>query len=218
MIEGQPGALRKSSRNGDTGCQWTEFDTALSDWGDSAKNTVRHLLASLRYAHAKQLIDDGVLPLLFPPEHYFTVRPLVANGERKRAQGALALDLAACIWVSLSEDRAAARRVLARKVAYYGHALSPLIWERLDVTQAEFAPITDALMVRRDEESALAMVDERMLAIGVVGGAEEVIARLEPLVAAGVRHLSFGPPLGPNPLAAVELLGTRVLPHFRGIA
>jgi 5,10-methylenetetrahydromethanopterin reductase len=54
-----------------------------------------------------------------------------------------------------------------------------------------------------------------MLRIGVVGGPAEVIARLEPLVEAGVRHLSFGPPLGPDPRRAVELLGRHVLPHFR---
>jgi len=43
-----------------------------------------------------------------------------------------------------------------------------------------------------------------------------VIARIEPLVQAGARHLSFGPPLGPDPLAAVQLLGREVLPFFRG--
>ena len=37
---------------------------------------------------------------------------------------------------------------------------------------------------------------------------------LEPLVAAGVRHLSFGPPLGPQPLEAVRLLGA-VVQHFQ---
>ena len=39
--------------------------------------------------------------------------------------------------------------------------------------------------------------------------------RLGGLVEAGVRHLSFGPPLGPEPLAALELLGREVLPAFR---
>lgn len=160
---------------------------------------------------------DGVLPLLFPPEHYFTVKPYIERGMGKREASAAAseFDFAACIWVSLAEDRAAARRVLAHKIAYYGHALSPLIWERLGVSRDEFEPITRALMVERDEEKAIGMVDERMLAIGVVGDAEDVIARLEPLAETGVTHLSFGPPLGPDPLSAVELLGTRVLPHFR---
>jgi 5,10-methylenetetrahydromethanopterin reductase len=63
-------------------------------------------------------------------------------------------------------------------------------------------------------DKASSLVDERMLRIGVVGGPKEVIERLEPLVAAGARHLSFGPPLGPDPLEAVELLGREVLPYF----
>ena len=158
---------------------------------------------------------DGVLPLLFPPEHYYTVLPYIQEGIAARPPGLGELDFAACIWVSLSEDAGAAREVLADKIAYYGHSLSPLIWQRLGLTREDFEPIEHALTIERDVARAASLVDERMLAIGVVGQAEDVIARLEPLVAAGVRHLSFGPPLGPDPLAAVELLGRRVLPHFR---
>jgi 5,10-methylenetetrahydromethanopterin reductase len=49
----------------------------------------------------------------------------------------------------------------------------------------------------------------------VVGTTADLIPRLEGLVAMGARHLSFGPPLGPDPLNAIELLGRDVLPHFR---
>lgn len=160
-------------------------------------------------------LADGVLPLLFPPEHYFTVKPFIEKGMEIRDSSLQEPDFAACIWVSLSEDADAARRVLANKIAYYGHALSPLILDRLGVSREDLAPITHVMMVERDEEKAMAMVNERMLNIGVVGSAEDVIARLEPLVQAGARHLSFGPPLGPDPLYAIELLGTRVLAHFK---
>lgn len=158
---------------------------------------------------------DGVLPLLFPPEHYFTVKPLIAQGAARRNAKLPPLDFAACVWVSLSADAAAARRALADKIAYYGHALSPLIWSRLGLTQQDFEPITRARIVERNTEKAVSLVDDRMLAIGVVGTDADVIRRLEPLMTAGVTHLSFGPPLGPDPLAAVELLGTKVLPYFR---
>lgn len=164
---------------------------------------------------------DGVLPLLFPPEHYFTVKPFVEQGLALRGSRHANFDFAACIWVSLSEDGNAARRALAQKIAYYGHALSPLIWARLNLTREDFDPITGAMTNQRAEtpEAAMAraisLVDERMLKIGVVGSAEQVIARLAPLVNAGATHLSFGPPLGPDLLYAIELLGTRVLPHFR---
>jgi len=50
---------------------------------------------------------------------------------------------------------------------------------------------------------------------GLVGTAADLIPRLEGLVSMGARHLSFGPPLGPDPLAAIHLLGREVLPRFR---
>jgi len=156
---------------------------------------------------------DGVLPLLFPPEHYFGVVPLVEQGLPQRDLSLGELDFAACIWVSLSEDTESAKRVLARKIAYYGHALGPLILDRLGLTREDFAPIEQAMMVERDEEKAISLVDERMLRIGVVGQPGDVIQRLEPLVDAGASHLSFGPPLGPDPLEAVRLLGA-VIEYF----
>ncbi len=161
-------------------------------------------------------LADGALPLLFPPEHYFGVRPYLEAGAQKRASALPPLDVAACIWVSLAEDMEAARRALAQKIAYYGHALGPLIWERLGLVRADFDAIERAMMVDRDEEAAIARVDDRMLRIGVVGGAGAVIERLEPLVAAGVEHLSFGPPLGPDRLQAIRILGD-VVAHFRNI-
>jgi 5,10-methylenetetrahydromethanopterin reductase len=157
---------------------------------------------------------DGVLPLLFPPEHYYTVRPLVAAGLAGRPAALPELDFAACVWLSLSEDGQAARRALAQKVAYYGGSFGPLLLDQLGLTREDFAPLEHALHVERDEAKALRLVDERMLRVGIVGRPADVIARLEPLVAAGAEHLSFGPPLGPDPLEAVALLG-RVIAHFR---
>jgi len=101
----------------------------------------------------------------------------------------------------------AARRVLAHKIAYYGHALGPLILEQLGLTRDDFRPIEQAIMVERDLEKAIALVDDRMLGIGVVGTEDDVIERLAPLIAAGASHLSFGPPLGPDLREAVEMLG-----------
>lgn len=160
-------------------------------------------------------LADGGLPLLFPPEHYFAVKPLIDKGIARRPSALGKPDIAACIWVSLDEDRQAAERVLKEKIAYYGHALGPLILGRLGLERSDFTAIEHAMMAERDTDKAVGLVDSRMLRIGVVGEPKDVIARLEPLVAAGVEHLSFGPPLGPNPLGAIKLLGHKVLPHFR---
>lgn len=159
-------------------------------------------------------IADGALPLLFPPEHYDTVAPLIAEGAASAGRPVEEIDFAACVWCSIGPDREEAENVLKDKIAYYGHALSPLIWDRLGVTQDDFRPIEHALMTERDPAKARSLVDERMLRIGIAGSPGEVIERLEGLVARGVRHLSFGPPLGPDPKAAIRTLGKEILPRF----
>ncbi|MEM7029015.1 MAG: LLM class flavin-dependent oxidoreductase [Chloroflexota bacterium] len=160
-------------------------------------------------------LADGVLPLLFPPEHYFGVEPLVAQGLANRPSKLSALDFAACIWVSLADDASAARQVLAEKVAYYGYALSPLILERLGLTVSDFDDVRQAVVDENNLAKAATLVDDRMLKIGVMGQPSDLIKRLEPLVDAGVTHLSFGPPLGPNLEKAVYLLGD-VITYFKG--
>lgn len=158
---------------------------------------------------------DGGLPLLFPPEHYATVLPLIQDGARSAGRSLDDLDIAACIWCSISTDQAAAIDALKEKIAYYGHAMSPLIWSQLGLTAADFAPLEHAMMVEQDVNKAKALVTGPMLKIGIVGTAQDLIARLETLVAMGVHHLSFGPPLGPDPLEMIRVVGSAVIPHFR---
>jgi 5,10-methylenetetrahydromethanopterin reductase len=158
---------------------------------------------------------DGVLPLLFPPEHYATVEPFIREGAARAGRSMDDIDLAACVWCSVSADRVAAEEVLKDKIAYYGHALSPLIFERLGLSEGDFRPTERALMTERDPVKARSLVTDRMLPIGIVGTPADLIERMQGLVAMGVRHLSFGPPLGPDPLLAVEAIGREVIPHFR---
>jgi 5,10-methylenetetrahydromethanopterin reductase len=57
-----------------------------------------------------------------------------------------------------------------------------------------------------------------MLSLGVAGDAEEVLARCQALYRLGARHFSFGPPLGPDPLVAIRLLGSQVLPGLASLS
>ena len=159
-------------------------------------------------------IGDGALPLLFPPERYYGAREQVVNGQRRRADVLDDFDFATCIWVSASRDAPAARRVLAQKVAYYGSAMNEAVLAGLGLSKADFAPITRALIEDRCESRAIDLVTDDMLKIGVVGDTGKIIERLEPLVADGAAHLSFGPPLGPDLDEALDILG-EVVRHFR---
>jgi 5,10-methylenetetrahydromethanopterin reductase len=158
---------------------------------------------------------EGGLPLLFPPEHFANVLPLIEQGAKEAGRSLDAIDLAACIWVSLDEDRQTAQAVLKEKIAYYGHALSPTILNQLGLTHNDFTDIEHAAMVENDMAKARSLVTPQMLKIGIAGGVTDLIERLEGLAAMGAKHISFGPPLGPDPAAAIALLGEKVLPHFR---
>jgi len=157
---------------------------------------------------------DGGLPLLFPPELYATALANIRAGAADAGRDLGAIDVAACIWVSVDEDRAAAEDVLREKIAFYGHALSDLILDQLGVSRTEFEPIAQAVQAENDLAKAKALVTDKMLRVGVAGAGRDLITRLEGLVAQGATHLSFGPPLGPDRLAALATLGREVIPHF----
>ena len=159
-------------------------------------------------------IADGGLPLLFPPEHYATALPHIKRGLARAGRSLDDIDLAACIWCSVSADQTAAEAMLADKIAYYGHAMSPLILRRLGLERADFEPIRRAWHVERDLAAARKMVTPRMMRIGIAGTTGALNDRLERLVDLGLRHLSFGPPLGPDIAAAIQAIGTDVIPRF----
>ena len=156
----------------------------------------------------------GALPLLFPPEHYAVASAQVRRGATRAGRDPSAVDVAACVWCSIDGDPDRARRALAAKIAYYGASFSPVLLERASLSLQDFAPI-QAAMARHDVEKAIALVTPAMLALGIAGGADDVVARCAPLVDAGARHVSFGPPLGPDPEVALHVLGTEVVPLLR---
>ena len=147
---------------------------------------------------------DGVLPLLYPPERYAIVRPQVLSGAGSRT-----VDLPACFWVSISDDAAAGRAALAEKLAYYGPSIPAEVLAPAGLRPQDFGP---AAALAHDGQVAAGLIDDRMLALGVAGDAADVLARCRALRRLDAKHLSFGPPLGPDPVAAIRLLGEAVLP------
>lgn len=159
-------------------------------------------------------VADGGLPLLFPPEHYKTAISYIREGAEQAGRDVSSLDVAACIWCSISDDYDAALDVLKEKIAYYGHALSPVILENLGLTRDDFTDIERAVMAEHNMAKAKALITEPMLRIGIAGTTHDLIRRLEALIGMGVEHISLGPPLGPDPLVMIQSVGREVLPYF----
>ncbi|CAN5624475.1 5,10-methylenetetrahydromethanopterin reductase [soil metagenome] len=159
-------------------------------------------------------VADGALPLLFPPEHYPVASTQAADGARAPGRDPDEVDVAACVWVSIDDDPDRARLALADKIAYYGPSFAPYLLARSGLSPADFAPVAESLR-RHGPAAAARTVTPAMLRLGIAGTAAEVVDRCRGLVGQGARHLSFGPPLGPDPLAAVRALGRDVLPALR---
>jgi len=217
-VEQSTAAIRKLLRN-----ERASVDSTFLHWTEEAylRFTANRRIPIYLGAMSPRMLGaigqwaDGGLPLLFPPEHFANVLPYIEAGARRAGRSLDDIDVAACIWCSIASDRAAAVDALKEKIAYYGHALSPLIWQQLGLSGADFTAIEQAIMAENDLDKAKSLVTEPMLRIGIVGTPDDLIQRLEKLVAMGARHLSFGPPLGPDPLKALQLICDNVLPHFR---
>ncbi|TCO47402.1 LLM class flavin-dependent oxidoreductase [Actinocrispum wychmicini] len=150
---------------------------------------------------------DGVLPILFPPETAPEIVRWVRAGGEAVVSG--------CVWVSVADDPAVAGDLIRPTIAFFGPYLSGRDLALAGLTEADFAPVA-AAMRTGGVDAAARLVTDDMLRLAVVGTPAEVGARLAGLIDAGVTELSLGGPLGPDPAAAIRLLGTEVLPALRG--
>ena len=160
-------------------------------------------------------IADGVLGLSFPPERAPAAAALVRKGAEAAGRDPVAIDVPACFWCSIDDDPERAARPLAEKLAYYGPSISAVQLADAGLSPADFVPAA-AAMEAGDPAGARRLISDRMLRLGIAGDAAAVLERCRGLVASGTTHLSFGPPLGPDPVGAVGLLGRDVLPALRG--
>ena len=159
-------------------------------------------------------IADGVLALSYPPERAAASAQVVRDAARAAGRDPETIDIPACFWVSVDDDLERAQTELALKLAYYGPSISAPLLAEAGLRPEDFEPAARAL--DRDGPAAAAkLITDDMLRLGIAGDSDDVVARCRGLIAAGATHLSFGPPLGPEPLAAVALLGDAVLPRLR---
>lgn len=158
-------------------------------------------------------IGDGSLPMITPPESAAYMVPainkgLVANPARDDYV------ISGCAWLSLSDTRQAAADNMRKMVAYFGPYLEDPALSAIGLSRADFAGIAGLVDAGRYDE-AYALVTDDMLRLGIVGRAADVVQQIESLAALGIHEVNLGGPLGPDPEAAIRLMGEHVIPHFR---
>ncbi|NDK89068.1 LLM class flavin-dependent oxidoreductase [Gordonia desulfuricans] len=160
---------------------------------------------------------DGALPLCLPPRHVFSAMKEISTGAADKGRDIADIDIAACVWASIADDRDEARRAMAHQIALYSGSLPAAVLAEHGLDPDEFAH-TQRLLDTEGVDAAIASVTDGMLGLGIVGGVDDVIAQCSELIEAGARHISFGPPIGADPLHALGLIGTTVLPELRRLA
>ena len=161
-------------------------------------------------------VADGALPLCLPPRHVYGVMDQIGAAAEQAGRDIDDMDIAACVWVSIADDRDEARWLLARHIALYSGSLSTAALEANGLDPEEFARcqamVSDG---RLDDAIRFALGTDTMLDLGIVGGPSDVVEQCGALIDAGVKHVSFGPPMGPDTDASLRILGEKVLPALR---
>jgi 5,10-methylenetetrahydromethanopterin reductase len=159
-------------------------------------------------------IGDGSLPLVMPPDAAQGVVEAVHAGARRAGRDPAEVDIAACVWVSVAADGAAAAASLRPIIAYFAPYFLDEQLAPVGLTREAFEPVRRAVAAGHYDRAAAAVTDD-MLRLAIVGTPEDAIAAIERLAAAGVTQVCVGGPLGPDPAEAVRLMGERVIPAFR---
>lgn len=159
-------------------------------------------------------IGDGSQPMITPPQAARRVVEWIERGVARADRDRTRFVISGCGWLSLSADRRAAADKMRDMIAYFGPYLEDEALATVGLSRADFVSIK-ACIDQRDREGARALVTDDMLKLGIVGTPTEVITQIEALGAAGLDEIGFGGPLGPDPQAAIDLLGRAVIPYFR---
>ena len=159
-------------------------------------------------------VCEGSLPMITPPESAPRMVAAIRRGMAAAGRPEDSVDIAGCVWFSVSENAKAAQDTIRKIVAYFGPYLEDEALNTIGVSVRDFDQVKDR-MAAGDFSAAEALVSDRMLDLAVVGTPKQVIPRIQAMIEAGLTQISVGGPLGPDPRRTIELLGDQVLPYFR---
>lgn len=151
---------------------------------------------------------------LWNPDYVPIIRENIEIGARRAGRDPDEIEIIAGPLCSIAADRERARQAARRVLAVYLPYLHPMT-EVAGVPEAEIRKVREAAAAGDFERGASYVSDRSIAKCSVTGTPEEVIPQIEAMAAAGVTHVAFGHPLGPDFDEALDLLGREVLPHFR---
>ncbi len=159
-------------------------------------------------------IGDGSIPMVAPPEAAPRVVEKILAGATRSGRKRTDLRIVAFVWLSVDDDRQAARNALRPVVAYFGHYLDAEDLALVGLGVHDFDAVHEAVIAGR-RDVAEGLVTEEMLALGIAGNPQECLEKLEMLADVGVDEVSMGGPLGPDPHKALHTIATKIAPQLK---
>ncbi len=148
------------------------------------------------------------------PAHIAELRSQFILGAEAAGRDTSAIEIIAGPLTSIDEDPAAAEDVIRGMLALLQPFLAPMTFAA-GITQEE-VDVAYAAHVAGDFELAKSLVtDKAIAAFSLTGTPKDVIGQIEAMIAGGADHIAFGPPLGSDPMRSLDLIGEKILPHFR---
>lgn len=152
---------------------------------------------------------------LWNPDYIALVKENVAIGAARAGRRPQEVVICSGSVCSVSMDRRAAMKAARQSLAIFLPWLAPMT-DAAGIDPAVVRSVREANRHGAFTEAAKHITDDMVSYFGVAGRPEDVIPQIEKLIGLGIRHISFGPPLGPDREEAIKLLGRKVLPYFKG--
>lgn len=159
---------------------------------------------------ARETKSDG----MWDPNYVSVVRENINIGAKRVGREPSEIGICCGPLSAISADREAAIAAARRVLAVYLPYLYPMT-EVSGVPAEEVQRVRNAAAVGDFERGASYVSDLAVSKHSVAGTPDDVIPQIEAMAAAGVTHVAFGHPLGPDFNEAVDLIGKEVLPHFK---
>jgi 5,10-methylenetetrahydromethanopterin reductase len=159
---------------------------------------------------AMETKSDG----LWNPDYVRIIRENIDIGARRVGRDPGEIGICAGPLCAIAKDREAARQTARMALAIYLPYLHPMT-EIAGISPEEIRKVREAAARGNLAEGASHVSDLSISKCAIAGPPAEVIPQIEAMVAAGVTHVTFGHPLGPDFEKALHLIGREIIPHFR---
>lgn len=161
--------------------------------------------------------SDGVqLGALMSPSYVAWAAERVAEGARSRGRDPAEVLLSGNVLTSLDADRRAARREVREVLAYYLARVEGVVIDRSGADPQAVAAVREAVRSGGVQAGARAVSEHLIDTFAAAGDVDDVVVRLRPFVAAGMRMPLLWYTLGPDRDWAVRALAEEVIPLLRG--